>query len=270
MQHSFISGLPTSCFYMGCLLGGLTSAMLADSSLSRKNLLMFSCLVMSVAAFATTISINICMYLPLRPVSGFGCASIETCTIVLATKMVAERWRGFIGMMGLFVGTLGYYPFRPTLTYLGPASWRYLCLTTSLPGMLYLYLAVMFNGIRIIPLYFAPYFMIDRLTRKGTLLGFTVPSGALSIGCALVGSGLKWRNRVGASVFHLHVHFLQLAHDLHNRAIPHTCEELCHFDEASNSTRSPIRPNIDFSWDEHSFSDFTSVWTGSISVRDGI
>lgn len=93
MQHSFISGLPTSCFYMGCLLGGLTSAMLADSSLSRKNLLMFSCLVMSVAAFATTISINIWMYLPLRPVSGFGCASIETCTIVLATKMVAERAR---------------------------------------------------------------------------------------------------------------------------------------------------------------------------------
>lgn len=291
---TFITALPTSCFYMGCLLGGLIFATLADSYLGRKNSLVISCLVMSVAAFATTFSTSIWMYSALRLVSGFGRASIGTCAIVLATEMVGKRWRGFVGMMGLFVGTLSLLSL-PLIAYLLRAvSWRYLYLTTSLLGLVYcalvyfftsespkwlflqgreteavsilqrivprkhnslklyiarlpptlkqdsakislyssmkdllktrwtlnrllkimvlafgigmmyygmllgvgnlgfnIYLGVTFNGVLIIPSYFASYFLIDRLNRKGTLLGFTLVSGVLSVACAFVRSELK-------------------------------------------------------------------------------
>lgn len=291
---SFITGLPTSCFYMGCLLGGFIFATLADSSLGRKNLLIVSCLVMSVAAFVTTFSTNIWMYSALRLVSGLGRASIGTCAIVLATEMVTKKWRGFVGMMGLFIGTLGLLSL-PLIAYvLKAASWRYLYLTTSLLGIVYcalvyfftsespkwlfmqgreveavavlerivpekhsslklfvssmpptlkqdsskaslyssmkdllkirwtlqrllkimvvgfgigmvyygmllgvgnlglnIYLGVLFNGVLIIPSYFASYFLIDRLNRRSTLLGFTMLSGVLSIVCAFIGSVME-------------------------------------------------------------------------------
>ncbi|XP_056175274.1 organic cation/carnitine transporter 3-like [Syzygium oleosum] len=68
----FITGLPTSCFYLGCLIGGFAFATLADSSLGRKNLLVLSCLIMSLAALATSFSPDVWVYSALRFVSGFG------------------------------------------------------------------------------------------------------------------------------------------------------------------------------------------------------
>ncbi|KAI5332517.1 hypothetical protein L3X38_022646 [Prunus dulcis] len=85
---SFITGLPASSFFMGCLIGGLILGTLADSSLGRKNLLLISCLIMSVAALITSFSNNIWTYSALRFISGFGCASIGTCALVLLTEKI--------------------------------------------------------------------------------------------------------------------------------------------------------------------------------------
>uniref|UniRef100_A0A803LRS5 Major facilitator superfamily (MFS) profile domain-containing protein n=1 Tax=Chenopodium quinoa TaxID=63459 RepID=A0A803LRS5_CHEQI len=59
----FITGLPTTCYFVGCLLGGLVLATLGDSPLGRKNLLCLSLLVMSLAALASALSPNIYVHL---------------------------------------------------------------------------------------------------------------------------------------------------------------------------------------------------------------
>ena len=46
---SIISGMPASSFYMGSFVGGFVLVGLADSSFGRKNTMLLSCLVMSLA-----------------------------------------------------------------------------------------------------------------------------------------------------------------------------------------------------------------------------
>ncbi|KAF8025209.1 LOW QUALITY PROTEIN: hypothetical protein BT93_F2142 [Corymbia citriodora subsp. variegata] len=133
----FIKGLPTSCFYFGCLVGGFVFATLADSSLGRKNLLVLSCLIMSSAALATSFYPGVWVYSALRFASGFGRASIGTCAVVLSTEMVAKNLRGLLGMIGLFMNTLGLLPLPAIAYLLRDASWRYLYVATSVPALIY-------------------------------------------------------------------------------------------------------------------------------------
>ncbi|XP_021721247.1 organic cation/carnitine transporter 3-like [Chenopodium quinoa] len=87
---SFIKGLPATSFFMGCLLGGYVLASLGDSSLGRKNLLCLSCLVMSLASFASAFSPNIWVYSVLRFIAGVGRVSI---TISSFCPSVGEGWQ---------------------------------------------------------------------------------------------------------------------------------------------------------------------------------
>ncbi|WRX29013.1 Major facilitator [Theobroma cacao] len=91
---SIITGLPSSSFFMGCLLGGFAFSTLGDSCLGRKKLLFFSCLAMSISTSATVLSANIRMYSLLRFVCGFFHSSIMTTALVLLMEMVGKRWRG--------------------------------------------------------------------------------------------------------------------------------------------------------------------------------
>ncbi|XP_010045679.2 organic cation/carnitine transporter 3 [Eucalyptus grandis] len=141
---SFVTGLPTSCFYLGCLIGGFAFATLADSSLGRKNLLVLSCSIMSLAALATSFSPNVWVYSALRLVSGFGRASIGTSALVLSTEIVGKKSRGLIGMIGLFFGTLGLLSLPAIAYLLRDASWRYLYVSTSAPAILYCLLIFFF------------------------------------------------------------------------------------------------------------------------------
>ncbi|KAI6683462.1 hypothetical protein NL676_029375 [Syzygium grande] len=122
---------------MGLLTSGFAFATLADSSLGRKNLLVLSCLIMSLAALATSFSPDVWVYSALRFVSGFGRALIGTCAAVLSTKMVGKNSRGLIGMMGLFINTLGLLSLPAIAYLLRDASWRYLYVATSRPALIY-------------------------------------------------------------------------------------------------------------------------------------
>ncbi|KAL3748856.1 hypothetical protein ACJRO7_010009 [Eucalyptus globulus] len=134
----FITGLPTtSCFYLGCLVGGFVFATLADGSLGRKNLLVLSCFIMSSAAQATSFSPDVWVYSALRFASGFGRASIGTCAVVLSTEMVGKNSRGLIGMIGLFMNTLGLLSLPAIAYLLRDASWRCLYVATSVPALIY-------------------------------------------------------------------------------------------------------------------------------------
>ncbi|KAI3466294.1 hypothetical protein Pfo_022957 [Paulownia fortunei] len=93
---SIITGLPASSFFLGCLAGGFVLATLADSYMGRKNMLVLSCLLMSLAGVLTATSTNIWMYTGLRFISGFGRATIGTCALVLATELVGKKWRGTV------------------------------------------------------------------------------------------------------------------------------------------------------------------------------
>ncbi|XP_061349181.1 organic cation/carnitine transporter 3-like [Gastrolobium bilobum] len=136
-ENSFITGLPASMFFMGCLIGGLVLATLADTSLGRKNMVFFSCLLMSLSSFIATFSINVWMYSVLKFFSGFGRSSIGTSALVLVSELVAKRWRGRVGVLGFFFFSTGFLTV-PAMAYANrDSSWRNLYLWTSLPAILY-------------------------------------------------------------------------------------------------------------------------------------
>ncbi|KAB2636945.1 organic cation/carnitine transporter 3-like [Pyrus ussuriensis x Pyrus communis] len=128
-SSSLITGLPASAFFIGCLIGGLTLATLADTSLGRKNMLFLSCLIMSLSTFLTAFSTNIWVYSFLRFITGFARATIGTSALVLSTELVGKRWRGQVGVMGFFCFTLGWLFVRgrkedaiETLKYIAPVN----------------------------------------------------------------------------------------------------------------------------------------------------
>ncbi|CAL9016439.1 unnamed protein product [Prunus brigantina] len=134
---SLVQGMPASAFFMGCLIGGLALATLADTSLGRKNMLFLTCLVMSLSTFLTAFSPNIWIYSILRFTTGFGRATIGTSALVLSTELVGRRWRGQVGVIGYFCFTLGFLSL-PAIAYTQRAhSWRTLYFCTSIPTFLY-------------------------------------------------------------------------------------------------------------------------------------
>lgn len=141
---SFLNGLPASSFFVGCLIGGLVLSTLADTRLGRKNMLVLSCLVMSVAGTITSISTNIWMYSFLRFLSGFGRATIGTCALVLSTELVGNQWRGQVGIIGFVCFTIGFLSL-PIIAFVNKeSSWRVLYLWTCLPTILYSILVYFF------------------------------------------------------------------------------------------------------------------------------
>ncbi|KAG9143894.1 hypothetical protein Leryth_016090 [Lithospermum erythrorhizon] len=134
---SIISGMPASSFYMGCLIGGLVLATLADTHVGRKNMLVLSCFSMGLTGLLTMLSPNIWIYIILRFLSGFCRATIGTCSLVLATELVGRKWRGRAGIIGFFCFTFGFLSL-PLLAYLNiGSSWRLLYLYTNLPAIIY-------------------------------------------------------------------------------------------------------------------------------------
>ncbi|XP_026460042.1 organic cation/carnitine transporter 3-like [Papaver somniferum] len=132
-----VAGLPTSSFFFGCLLGGLVLATLADSKLGRKNLLVISCLIMSSSTLLTAFSPNIWIYSILRFVTGFGRATIGTCSLVLSTEIVGKSRRDKVGIIGFICFTLGFLSL-PVMAYLTRGySWRILYILTSVPAIVY-------------------------------------------------------------------------------------------------------------------------------------
>ncbi|XP_063945847.1 organic cation/carnitine transporter 3-like [Daucus carota subsp. sativus] len=137
---SMISGMPASAFYMGSFAGGFVLVGLADSSFGRKNTMLLSCLVMSLAGLLSTVSTNIWVYSIFRFVSGFGRANIRTCSIVLSSELVGKRWRGQTGTAGFFMFTAGFLSL-PLIAYLNKeSSWRVIYLWTCTPAILYCFL----------------------------------------------------------------------------------------------------------------------------------
>ncbi|XP_021724725.1 organic cation/carnitine transporter 3-like [Chenopodium quinoa] len=131
---SFIKGLPATSFFMGCLLGGYVLASLGDSSLGRKNLLCLSCLVMSLASFASAFSPNIWVYSVLRFIAGVGRVSITISSFVLLSERVGKRWRGQIVMIGFLSLTMGLLSLSALAYLTRNSSWSTLYLCTSIPG----------------------------------------------------------------------------------------------------------------------------------------
>lgn len=141
---SIISGLPTSSFYLGSFAGGFILVGLADSSFGRKNTMLLSCLVMSLAGLLATVSTNIWVYSTFRFISGFGRANIGTCSLVLSSELVGKRWRGQTGTVGFFMFFVGFLSL-PVIAYLNKeSSWRIIYLWTCTPAVLYCFLVYLF------------------------------------------------------------------------------------------------------------------------------
>lgn len=130
---SVVRGLPASSFFVGSLAGGFAVATLADSALGRRNLLVLSCLSMSLTGVVTAFSKNIWMYAGLKLVLGFGRSSILTCALVLATESVGKKWRSNVGAIGFISFMLGFLSLPVMAFLLRGRSWRFLYLYTCLP-----------------------------------------------------------------------------------------------------------------------------------------
>ncbi|KAK7405444.1 hypothetical protein VNO78_06745 [Psophocarpus tetragonolobus] len=141
---SFITGLPQSSFFIGCLLGSFLLASLADSSLGRKNMIILSCLSMSIISLIMVLSTNIWVYSALKFLIGFCRSSISTCCLVLLTEKVSTKWRFTVGIIEFVFFTSGYMSL-PAVAYANRnSSWKYLYVWTSIPGICYSLIAYFF------------------------------------------------------------------------------------------------------------------------------
>lgn len=134
---SFITGLPQSSFFMGCLVAGFLFATFADSSLGRKNVLFLSCLTMSIASSIIVFSPNVWVYSAFKFLIGFCRSSLGTCSLVLLTERVRKEWRFRVGVLEYIWFTLGFLSL-PGIAYVNKdSSWKSLYLWTSIPGIFY-------------------------------------------------------------------------------------------------------------------------------------
>ncbi|KAL9298433.1 hypothetical protein ACSQ67_024329 [Phaseolus vulgaris] len=141
---SFITALPQSSFFLGCLLGSFLLASLADTSLGRKNMIILSCLSMSMLSLTIMLSTNIWIYSALKFLIGFCRSSISTCCLVLLTEKVSTEWRFTVGIIDSVFFTSGYMSL-PCLAYANRNSpWKYLYLWTSVPAISYSLIAYLF------------------------------------------------------------------------------------------------------------------------------
>ncbi|KAK7314168.1 hypothetical protein VNO77_39380 [Canavalia gladiata] len=143
-SSSFLTGLPQSSFFIGCLIGSFVLAALADSSLGRKNMLILSCLSMSVTSMLIIFSTNIWIYSALKFLIGFWRSTIGTSVLVLLTEKVSANWRFTVGIVEYMSFTLGYMSL-PGIAYVNRnSSWKSLYIWTSVPAICYSVIAYLF------------------------------------------------------------------------------------------------------------------------------
>jgi len=141
---SFVTGLPQSSFFIGCLFGSFLLATLADTSLGRKNMLVMSCLSMSIVSILIVFSTNVWIYSVFKFLIGFLRSSIGTCVLVLLTEKVSTEWRFTVGIVEYFCFTLGYMSL-PGIAYLNRYnSWKSVYIWTSVPAIIYSIIAYIF------------------------------------------------------------------------------------------------------------------------------
>ncbi|WVZ01671.1 hypothetical protein V8G54_022477 [Vigna mungo] len=141
---SFITGLPQSSFFFGCLLGSFLLATMTDTSLGRKNMLILSCLSMSVISILIIFSTNVWIYSALKFLIGFCRSSISTCCLVLLMEKVSTEWRFTVGIIEFVFFTSGYM-FLPGVAYANRNSpWKYLYVWISVPAISYSFIAYLF------------------------------------------------------------------------------------------------------------------------------
>ncbi|TKY68304.1 Organic cation/carnitine transporter 3 [Spatholobus suberectus] len=143
-SSNFVTGLPQSSFFIGCLLGSFALAALADSSLGRKNMLILSCLSMSVTSTLIIFSANVWIYSTFKFLIGFWRSTIGTSVLVLLTEKVSAEWRFTVGIVEYFCFTMGYMSL-PGIAYVNRnSSWKTLYVWTSVPTICYSVVAYLF------------------------------------------------------------------------------------------------------------------------------
>lgn len=98
------------------LVGGLVLATMVDSSFGRKNMLFFSCLIVSISSFLATFSANVWIYLVLKFLNRFGRGNVGTAALVLVAELFTKGWRGKLSVAGFFFFSIGFLPSHPWLT----------------------------------------------------------------------------------------------------------------------------------------------------------
>ena len=126
------------------LVGGLVLVTMVDSSFSRKNMLFFSCLIVSISSFLATFSANVWIYSVLKFLNRFGRGNVGTAALVLVAELFTKGWRGKLSVAGFFLFSIGFFTLSP-LAYINQEfSWRKLYLWTSLPSIIYCRLVYFF------------------------------------------------------------------------------------------------------------------------------
>ncbi|RDX60223.1 Organic cation/carnitine transporter 2, partial [Mucuna pruriens] len=141
---SFITALPQSSFFVGCLVGSFLLSSFIDSSFGRKNMIVMSCLSMSLISLIIIFSTNVWIYSAFKFLIGLCRSSISTYCLVLLTEKVSTKWRFTVGIVEFFFFTSGYLCL-PAVAYLNRhSSWKYLYVWTSLPALCYSLVAYLF------------------------------------------------------------------------------------------------------------------------------
>ncbi|KAK4259372.1 hypothetical protein QN277_005712 [Acacia crassicarpa] len=142
--NPFLTSLPQSVFFMGCLFAGFLITPLADSYLGRKKMLSLCCLTMSISSSLIIFSPNLWMYCAFKFIIGFCRSSVSTCSTVLLVERVRKEWRFTVGVIGYLMYALGFLSL-PAIAYVyRDSSWKPIYLWISIPAICYSVIAYIF------------------------------------------------------------------------------------------------------------------------------
>ncbi|XP_042443489.1 organic cation/carnitine transporter 2-like isoform X2 [Zingiber officinale] len=198
-----VVGLPASAFFAGSLAGGILLATLSDSALGRKNMLLLSCLTMSLTGILTALAPDVWTYSALRFLCGFGRSTVCTTALILLSETVSGRWRDK-GANKIDADASKSRSNFSTIKIIWDRKWASQRLIASMIagfgiGMVYtgmplnagnlgtdIYLSTALNAVAEVPSALAALVIVGVTDRRLSVLGFTAACGALNIACVFL------------------------------------------------------------------------------------
>ncbi|KAF3605848.1 hypothetical protein DY000_02045521 [Brassica cretica] len=117
---AYPTGMPTSAFYIGGIVGGFVLALIPD-----------------VTAVSVVFSTNVWIYTVLKSVNGFSKSQTWSYAMVLISERVSTKWRPRATMIPFTFFVLGFMSLSGVAYLAQHSSWRFPYLYTAVPALLY-------------------------------------------------------------------------------------------------------------------------------------
>lgn len=135
-------GWAFSSLLFGCVLGSFAAGRLTDR-LGRKRMLVWVAALFAVTSVATAVAPNFALFICARFLGGIAVGGVSLLSPMYVSEVSPPHIRGRMGtfyQMSIVTGILISYCINYLLRNTGPANWRWMFLTGTVPSLLFLVL----------------------------------------------------------------------------------------------------------------------------------